>query len=248
MITVVFHGNLKSYGTFKLYADSPREALHGLFCQIQGLREKIRAGTFLVRLNGEIQNENNIVDNFKQPKSHAIVHIVPRVAGAGRAGQVIAGAVLVAAGYFVTGLSYGWAAPIGAAMINVGVGIMFGGIAQMLSKPPSFDSNTQGQKASRNTAFSNLDNTIAQGQPVPLAYGLVYAGSRVISQGVESRRVSQYDPILNNPTAQNVTLNIRKTFVSGVAAIAPDGQVYNTDFADDSVRARNYIAHLIDEK
>lgn len=240
MISVVFYGNLKSYGTFQLHAASPADALNGLFSQIHGLREKIRAGTFLVRLNGEIQNENNIVENFRQPEKTATIHIIPRTAGAGRAGQLIGGVVLAVIG--AVAMAYG--VPWGSYLVQAGVGLALGGVAQMLSKPPRLDGNSQGQKASRNTAFSNLDNTAAQGQPVPLAYGLVYAGSRVISQGVESRRTSQDDPILNNPTAQNVALNIRKTFVSGVAATAPNGQVYNTDFTHDSVRARNYVANL----
>ena len=101
----------------------------------------------------------------------------------------------------------------------------------------------KGKKSSRNTAFSNLDNAIAQGQPVPLAYGLVYCGSRVISQGVESRRTSNDDPVLQNPTA-NIALSINKKFVSGVPAVAPNGQPYATDFANDSVRSRNYVATL----
>lgn len=239
MIEICLHGSLKrDFGShFSLHATSPADALNGLFSQISGLREKIRAGTFLVRLNGEIQNENNIVENFRQPEKTATIHIVPRTAGAGRVGQVIAGVVIAVVGAY---FGQAWA-------VQLGVGLALGGVAQMLSKPPRLDGNSQGQKASRNTAFSNLDNTAAQGQPVPLAYGLVYAGSRVISQGVESRRTSQDDPILNNPTAQNVTLNIRKTFVSGVAATAPNGQVYNTDFTHDSVRARNYIANLTSE-
>lgn len=236
MIEICLHGSLKrDFGSrFCLHATSPADALNGLFSQISGLREKIRAGTFLVRLNGKIQNENNIVENFRQPEKTATIHIIPRTAGAGRVGQVIAGVVIAVVGAY---FGQAWA-------VQLGVGLALGGVAQMLSKPPRLDGNSQGQKASRNTAFSNLDNTAAQGQPVPLAYGLVYAGSRVISQGVESRRTSQDDPILNNPTAQNVTLNIRKTFVSGVAATASNGQPYDTDFAHDSVRARNYVATL----
>ena len=132
----------------------------------------------------------------------------------------------------------------GGMLIRAGVGLALGGVAQMLSKQPNLNANVQGQKASKNTAFSNLDNTIAQGQPVPLAYGLVYCGSRVISQGVESRRIGNNDdPILHNPTA-NIALSINKKFVAGIPAVAPNGQPYATDFANDSVRARNYVATL----
>lgn len=64
----------------------------------------------------------------------------------------------------------------------------------MLVKPPSMDLDKTSAEASRNSSFSNTDNMAAQGAPVPLAYGLVYTGSKVVSQGVESRRVhSQSD-------------------------------------------------------
>jgi conserved hypothetical protein len=39
-----------------------------------------------------------------------------------------------------------------------------------------------------------------------------------------------------------LNLGLSKTFVQGVAATAPNGQKYRTDFSDDSVRARNYKA------
>ncbi|HDL5635099.1 TPA: tail assembly protein, partial [Mannheimia haemolytica] len=39
------------------------------------------------------------------------------------------------------------------------------------------------------TSFSNLNNLVAQGKPVPLAYGLIRTGSLVISQGVETMTV-----------------------------------------------------------
>ena len=232
MITIYLYGSLKrDFGNrFCFHAVSPADALNGLFSQINGLREKIRAGTFLVRLNGIIQTEQSLEQNFRQPEKNAVVHIIPRTPGAGRVGQVLAGVVIAAVGVYS---QQAWE-----------VQLALGGVAQMLSKQPNLNANVQGQKASRNTAFSNLDNTIAQGQPVPLAYGLVYCGSRVISQGVESRRIGNNDdPILHNPTA-NIALSINKKFVAGIPAVAPNGQPYATDFANDSVRARNYVATL----
>lgn len=266
MITICLHGSLKrDFGSrFCLHAHTAADALNGLFSQINGLREKIQAGTFLVRLNNKIQTEQTL-DNFRLPDTSATIHIVPRTAGAGRMGQMIAGVALIALAFSnPLGLATGHALLSG--MMTGGIGLVLGGVAQMLAKPPKLDSNTQGQKASRNTAFSNLDNAAAQGQPVPLAYGLVYCGSRVISQGVESRRISQ-DTTKNaanngflisvplgsattssntssTPIATHVALAISKTFTAGTAAIAPNGQPYATDFAHDSVRNRNYVARF----
>lgn len=241
MITVCLHGSLREHGRrFDLHVETPAEALRALFCQLDGLRDKMRSGFFQVRFNGQDQSESEIAEVFAQPAA-GILHLVPRVSGAGKNGgiwQTIAGAVLI-----VVGAVTSWAG--GSILIQAGIGLVVGGVAQMLTRPPKLDMEQRGQKAGRNTAFSNLDNTAAQGQPVPLGYGLVYCGSRVVSQGVESRRVDTAgDPVLQDPTAENVTLNIQKTFIPGVAARAPNGQLYNTDFNHDSVRARNYTASI----
>ncbi|ULJ59734.1 tail assembly protein [Wielerella bovis] len=236
MITVHLHGSLKTFGSrFVLYADSPADALNGLFSQIQGLRQKVRDGYFLVRFNGVVQSETDVLNTFRLP-AQGDLHLVPRTAGAGRVGQIVAGVVIAVVGAY---FGQAWA-------VQLGVGLALGGAAQLLAKQPNLDMESRSRKSSRNTAFSNLDNTAAQGQPVPLAYGVVYCGSRVISQGVQSRRVeTSGDVVLNNPTATDITLQISKTYTGGVAAIAPNGQPYQTDFANESVRARNYTAALV---
>lgn len=75
MITICLHGSLKrDFGNrFCFHAVSPADALNGLFSQINGLREKIRAGTFLVRLNGIIQTEQSLEQNFRQPEMMAAI-------------------------------------------------------------------------------------------------------------------------------------------------------------------------------
>ena len=115
-----------------------------------------------------------------------------------------------------------------------------GGVAQMLTKQPKLNAGGKGVEESKNSAFSNLANTAAQGRPVPLAYGLCYCGSRVVSQGVQSRRIEPSSTAASSGAVLN--LGLSKTFVQGVAATAPNGQKYRTDFSDDSVRARNYKA------
>ncbi|RPD90364.1 tail assembly protein [Neisseria weixii] len=256
MITVCFYGNLRQFGRrFALHAATPAEALHALFTQIKGLRQHIRDGFYQVRWQGQDYNESDLKSTFKRPGSGTL-HIVPRNIGAGRVAQVVVGVVLLVIAYFVP-VTAPYLAP-------AGVGLIMGGVAQMLTKTPKMDGGNSIEQ-SKNTSFSNLDNTAAQGRPVPLAYGLCYCGSRVVSQGVESRRISTGNTTSENsggmvqkmiadsrrkqgnvenvdPMAVDLTLGIAKTFVQGVAATAPNGQKYDTDFSDDSVRAQNYIA------
>lgn len=253
MITVCFYGDLRRFGRrFVLQAASPAEALHALFSQISGLREAVRGGAYQVRFNKADHSEQSVRETFAQPAS-GILHIVPRVQGAGKVGQIVLGVVLIVVGVFTS-----WAG--GTFLIQAGIGLVIGGIAQMLVKQPKLDHGSGGVESSKNTSFSNLTNTAAQGRPVPLAYGLCYCGSRVVSQGVESRRINQggsesggsmirmiaqaagVQAVGSDPLAADMTLDMEKTFVQGTAATAPNGERYQTDFNDDSVRARNYTA------
>lgn len=244
MITVCLHGGLSEYGRrFNLHVASPAEAVRALLTQLPNLREILQNGFYQVRFNRHDFSEAELETEFQQG-GHGVLHIVPRIQGAGRVGQIVAGVALL---IFAWWNPFGWT--VGGALLtgisSLGMGLVLGGVAQLLTKTPKLDTEQRGQKAGRNTAFSNLDNTSAQGQPVPLCYGRAYCGSRVVSQGVVSRRVNTNgDPVLQNPEATDVTLKLEKTFITGRAAKAPNGQYYNTDFNDDSVRARNYTAVL----
>ena len=242
MITVNFYGDLNKFGRrFSLHAATPAEALRALMLQIDGLREHIAAGMYQVRFKQQDMSEASVQDDMSQIGG-GVLHIVPRVTGAGKWGQVIAGVALMVVGYFITPYS----GPIGGFMVKMGFAMVVGGVAQLLTKTPKMDNlQGNGEKASRNSSFSNVDNTVAQGSPVPLIYGTCYVGSRVISQGIESRRVdTKNDPVMVDPEAVDVTLDIQKEFIQGQAAMAPNGVFYNTDFTDDSVVARNYNAKL----
>ncbi|MXD03635.1 tail assembly protein, partial [Escherichia coli] len=69
-------------------------------------------------------------------------------------------------------------------MYAAGASMILGGIAQMLTpaiKTPSMESADNGKQ---HTFFSSLDNMIAQGNPLPVLYGEMRVGSRVISQSI----------------------------------------------------------------
>jgi predicted phage tail protein len=243
MITVNFYGDLSQFGRrFSLHAATPAEAMRALLLQIHGLREHLEKGMYQVRFKKQDMSEASLQDDMSQVGG-GVLHIVPRVTGAGKWGQVIAGVALMVVGYFITPYS----GPIGGFMVKMGFAMVVGGVAQLLTKTPKMDNlQGNGEKASRNSSFSNVDNTVAQGSPVPLIYGTCYVGSRVISQGLESRRVdTKNDPVMEDPEAVDVALDIQKEFIQGQAAVAPNGVYYNTDFNDDSVMARNYNAKLM---
>jgi len=181
MAKICLYGDLKQYGNrFDMNIETAAEGLRGLCCQIKGLQQRIIDGWFRVRINGvDMTNDNLQFGLHSRLPENAVIHIVPKVAGAKNGGvfQFIAGAVMVVVGA-LTSWCGGWA------LIAGGIGLMVGGVAQMLTKTPKTDKAKEGL-SNKNTYFSNLDNTIAQGAPVPLIYGRIKIGSKVLSQGLE---------------------------------------------------------------
>ncbi|MFA3383328.1 tail assembly protein [Acinetobacter baumannii] len=111
-----------------------------------------------------------------------IIHIVPRVIGAGGNNgvlQVVLGIVMMVVGYF----TFGATTTTGMALIGAGAGMAMGGVASMLM--PKID-NTQDQNQDGNRAnkgFGGAVTTVAQGNPVPILYGQREIGGFIISAG-----------------------------------------------------------------
>lgn len=174
----------KKFGKeFYLDVDNTREAMRALSVQVPGfehfmLHAHERGLEFAV-----FQDKQNISETeLDMSTSAKVIKVVPKVKGAGGAVQTILGAVLVVVGIVVTGMSFGSAGAVGAALIGAGVGMMVGGIAQMLMpKIENQDQNQDGNKA--NKGFGGAVTTIAQGNPVPVLYGQREVGGFIASAG-----------------------------------------------------------------
>ncbi|MEQ1205936.1 tail assembly protein [Acinetobacter pittii] len=112
-----------------------------------------------------------------------VIHVVPRVVGAGGNGalQTIIGAIMVVVGVvmlYIPG-TQGFAPSV----IAAGVGMMVGGIAMMLMPKieNTQDQNQDGNKA--NKGFGGAVTTVAQGNPVPVLYGQREVGGFIVSAG-----------------------------------------------------------------
>lgn len=134
-----------------------------------------------------------------------VFSITPVVTGAGRgAGTILAGVALVALAVVTYGGSLafkgaalgvkagltGFAATgagLAVAAIYTGGYLILSGVAQALSptpEAPKFEDSSQGQLES--FSFSGIVNTARQGVPVPIVLGRAYAGSVVISSGLDT--------------------------------------------------------------
>lgn len=156
--------------------------------QLPGLRQTIQKGFYKVRIGKEYLNPDALEQGlFYRLKDGMEIHFTPVVAGAKKGGvfQFVAGAVLAVVGYALS-----WTG-VGMVVGNLGVGLMLGGVAQMLTKTPSISNANNDVTKKQSTAFSNIQNMAAQGQPVPLAYGRIRCGSMIISQGVETIDVGE---------------------------------------------------------
>ena len=175
--TIKLYGVLgKKFGKeFRLAVESTREAVKALSVQVPGFEQFMLTAheqglTFAV-----FQDDENISEDQIDFETGAkVIKIVPKVIGAGGSGilQTILGAVMIVVGAITQ--QY-WA-------VGMGVGMMIGGIAQMLApKVDTEDQNQDGNKA--NKGFGGAVTTIAQGNPVPILYGQREVGGFIVNAG-----------------------------------------------------------------
>ncbi|HBV7426554.1 tail assembly protein [Citrobacter portucalensis] len=171
----------------KLAVQTPAEAVKALCINQDGLESflmnaKKNGMTFAV-----FRGKRNIgVEDYQNLAGNSDIRIAPVMEGAKKAGifQTILGAVMVVAGIVVTGLSFGWASPVGGAMISAGIGMMAGGIYQMLSPQPKGLQGRDDPDNKPSYAFGSSVNTLAMGNPVAALYGEREIGGAIISAGI----------------------------------------------------------------
>ncbi|WP_290503218.1 MULTISPECIES: tail assembly protein [unclassified Leclercia] len=171
----------------RLAVQTSAEAVKALCINLDGLESylmnaKKNGMTFAV-----FRGKRNIgVNDFKGLSGDTDIRIAPVMEGAKKAGifQTILGAVMVVAGIVVSGLSAGWAGPVGGAMISAGIGMMAGGIYQMLSPQPKGLQGRDDPDNKPSYAFGGAVNTLAMGNPVALLYGEREIGGAIISAGI----------------------------------------------------------------
>ena len=130
-----------------------------------------------------------------------VFSIAPVIAGAGAVGRIFAGVGLIAASFLFPGAGlfgasafgvFGPLAPatigtlttVGTALSAVGAGLILGGVSQMISPTPQPITRTE-QEQLESFSFSGIVNVARQGSPVPIVLGRAYAGSVVISSGLD---------------------------------------------------------------
>lgn len=202
---------------FEFEVDTPAQALKALCVNFPGLdkwlMDREAEGTAFRVSVGKDKITNEAPEGLVLPWSEReVFSITPVICGAGQgAGQILAGIGFIAlaivlgpaAGGFLglgmglSGVTAGAAAGsaamglVGGAFASaigfVGVSLVIGGVANLISPQASMGGLTSGREAARleSFTFSGIVNTSKQGLPVPVAYGRVFVGSAVISSGLD---------------------------------------------------------------
>lgn len=205
MRTIRLYGFLgREFGReFTLDVRTPAQAVRALCAMLPGFEQALRDGNpfgYHLRVGREFRGEEGAVQPCGRRE---VIKLIPATAGSSAAARIIVGVVLIVVGAY---FGQGW-------MVQIGVSLVLGGIAQMLApRPKSSEQATQ-----RSYLFGGSVNTVGQGVGVPIGYGRMMVESHVIGAAVYSEEF----PLV--PYTTPVIAPADSTFASGVDYNTADG-------------------------
>lgn len=141
---------------------------------LEGMGFKVLVGRSPVQEYQDVHNPAGEAD---------VIRIIPVLAGSKSPWvRVLVGAALVAVAIVGSTFLGPLAMPIGA----LGASMIFGGVSQLLAKPPKLPDGYKEAERRESYLFNGPVNTSVQGASVTLVYGRSIVGSKVISAGIES--------------------------------------------------------------
>ncbi|WP_429544314.1 tail assembly protein [Pseudomonas frederiksbergensis] len=180
MTTIMLSGPLiKLFGRVhyrELGSKSVGEAFKALKCTLDGFEAAIKSLEQRGMRFAIFRNRKNVCEKDFSLGGTQEIRIVPVIAGSKRAGllQTIIGAVLVVAGTY---FGQTWA-------VQLGVGLVAGGVIQMLSPQASGLKQSASPENAPSYAFGSAKNTTASGNPVPICIGERRWGGMIISASI----------------------------------------------------------------
>lgn len=177
MVEVRLCGLLREFGKeYKLSVKTPTEAIKALCIQIPGLERFISSAKERGLEFAVFRGKRNIGEAELGYHGDGVIRIVPVVTGSKRAGilQTIVGAILIAVS-FIPGFQV---------LLPVGIGLVAGGVIQMLSPQAGGLKMSAAPENQPSYAFGSARNTTASGNPVPLCIGKRRWGGAIISAAI----------------------------------------------------------------
>ena len=173
---------LRQFGkSYPLAVRTPAEAIKALCVQIPGLERFISNAKSRGLVGAVFGGKKNVGERELGFQGTGDIIIAPVITGSKRAGvlQTIVGAVLIVASFF----SF-WAPPVAAGLFASGVGMVAGGVIQMLSPQTGGLKTSAAPENTPGYAFGSAKNTTASGNPAPLCYGKRRVGGAIISAAI----------------------------------------------------------------
>jgi predicted phage tail protein len=167
---------------------SPREAIAALDSQLKGFRKWMSESHNFGVAYAVFAGKNNLTeDELLFDIGGDDIRIAPVYMGKKNGGiiNIILGIVLIVVGLYIGVGSGGLAGIVAQDLVIAGIGLIAGGIVQLLAPHPKSLSTKENADSTPSYAFSGIVNTEAQGHPVPLLYGRLKVGSAVASAGID---------------------------------------------------------------
>lgn len=205
LTNVILRGHLgRQFGSRRTLAvRSPAEAVQALCATVPGFEKALLESPFEYR----ILVRGEAIDPAKDlalPTGQGEIRIVPVVAGSkSEALQIITGAALLALAFTPLGmgttmLEYGLNGALGMGAAGIatatsmvgymGLAMALGGVSRLLTGAQ--DPTVRQDSSRANGVFTNAQNTVAQGVPVPCAYGEFYCTPPLISEAIDQEVIT----------------------------------------------------------
>jgi len=183
--------------TFEAEVKTPIDTFKFLLANFPNLERHMVEQSYCVKVGKNEIDETELFNPIGQQE----IKIVPVATGSRGFTRVLAGVALIGvaiasggAGFALGSGGIGFigtgAVPsaLAAAAGNFGIYLALSGTAQMLTpvpKPPGVSEDPQSQ----NFSFSGVQNTSRAGTAIPVIYGEIFAGSLVVSAGIDTVQI-----------------------------------------------------------
>ena len=183
--------------TFEAEISTPLHAFKFLLANFPHLERHMMEQNYCIKVGKDEIDETELFNPIGQQE----IRIVPVATGSRGLTRVLAGAALIGltlatggatgaafSGISFTGAGAGLGGALAAAAGNFGIYLALSGAAQMLTpvpQPPGVSEDPQSQ----NFSFSGVQNTSRAGTAIPVIYGEIFAGSLVVSAGIDTVQI-----------------------------------------------------------
>ena len=184
--------------TFEAEVQTPIDSIKFLLANFSGLERHMVEQNYQIRVGKYEIDETELF----HPVGMQEIKIIPIATGSDDVVKVVAGVALIGVGIasggagfglggglgFGTAAGAGFGATMAAAAGNLGIYLVLSGAASMLTPvptPPGVSEDPQSQ----NFSFSGVQNTSRAGTALPVIYGEIFAGSLVVSAGIDTVQI-----------------------------------------------------------